>query len=65
MNEEIHCISKKGKTAKNEWENDKMTTPIFFQLYALYIKQDSSASILYSPTCLNKDASVVLQVINI
>ena len=22
MNEEINCITKKGKTAKNEWEND-------------------------------------------
>ena len=22
MNEEIHCITNKGKTAKNEWEND-------------------------------------------
>ena len=22
MNEEIHCITDKGKTAKNEWEND-------------------------------------------
>ena len=22
MNEEIHCITNKGKTAKNKWEND-------------------------------------------
>ena len=22
MNEEIHCITKDGKMAKNEWEND-------------------------------------------
>ena len=22
MNEEIHCITNEGKTAKNEWEND-------------------------------------------
>ena len=22
MNEEIHCITNGGKTAKNEWEND-------------------------------------------
>ena len=23
MNEEIRCITKKGKTAKNEWQNDE------------------------------------------
>ena len=22
MNKEIHCITNKGKVAKNEWEND-------------------------------------------
>ena len=23
MNEEIHCITNEGKTARNEWENDE------------------------------------------
>ena len=50
MNEEICCSTKGGKVAKTEWKNDD---------------SDSSFSILYSLTYLNKDKSVVLQVINI
>ena len=33
--EEIHCITNKEKTTKNEWEND---IPTFFKLYSMYIK---------------------------
>ena len=32
MNEEFCCITNKGKTAKNAWENDD------FGLYTVYIK---------------------------
>ena len=36
MNEEICCITNKGKTAKNEWENDGCD---FLQaLYCVYKK---------------------------
>ena len=31
MNEEISCITNKGKTAKNEWENDEFDfLPAFY-----------------------------------
>ena len=37
MNEEICCITNKGKTAKDEWETDYSST--FFELYTVYIKK--------------------------
>ena len=39
MNEEIHCITNEGKTARNEWENgDSDNLGQFFSiLYLLYI----------------------------
>ena len=40
--------------AKNEWENDSDF---------LYKNCDNSFSILYLLTCLNKDTSVLLQVV--
>ena len=36
MNEEIRCIINKGKTAKNEWENDDCD--FLRALYSVYIK---------------------------
>ena len=60
MNEEIGCI-----TEERPRMNGKMT-PTFIQLYTLYIKNwDNSFSIFHSQTCLNKDTSVLLQVINL
>ena len=63
MNEEICCITNKGKAAKNEGENDD--SDFLLALYSVYKNSDNSFSILYSLTCLNKDTSVLLQVINI
>ena len=52
---EVHCITNKRKTAKNEWENDTD----FYSYMTWYIKnQGNFFSMLYSITCLNKDASV-------
>ena len=60
MNKFVALLTKK-ETAKKERE---MTTT-FFQLYSMHIRNyDNSFSILYSLTCLNKDTSVLLQVIN-
>ena len=36
MNEEIRCITKKGKTARNEWENDDSN--LLQALYSVYKK---------------------------
>ena len=36
MNEEIHCITNEGKTAKNEWENDESS--FLLALYSAYKK---------------------------
>ena len=36
MNEEIHCINNKGKTAKNEWENND--SDFLVALYCAYKK---------------------------
>ena len=58
MNEEIRCITNKGKTAKNEWENDDSNF-----LRVLYNVSKKSWQFLfqtYSLTCLDKDASVLL-----
>ena len=38
MNEEIRCVINKGKVGPRM--NGKIMTPIFFQLYTLYIKKD-------------------------
>ena len=61
MNEEICSINNKGKTAKNEWENDSNFLPA---TYIVLKKKGNSFSIIYLLTCLNKDVSVLLQVIN-
>ena len=62
MNKEICCITNKGITAKNEWE----ITLTFFELYTVYIKKIGQFLFHnYSLTCLNKDTSVLLKVINI
>ena len=34
MIEEIHCITNKGKTAKNDWENDDSN--FLLALYSVY-----------------------------
>ena len=63
MNEETYCITNKEKTTKNEWKHDESN--FLVALYSVYKKQANSFSILFSLTCLNKDTSVLLQVINI
>ena len=57
MNEEICCITKKGKMAKNEWENDDSN--FFPALHSAYKKIRTVLFHTYSLTCLNKDASVL------
>ena len=53
--------------AKRKWPRmNAKITPTFFQRYTLYIKNEvGSFSIVYSLTSLNKNASVLSQVINI
>ena len=36
MNEDIHCITNEGKTAKNEWENND--SDFLVDLYRVYVK---------------------------
>ena len=57
MNEEICCITNKGKMAGNEWENDDLK--FLWALYSVYEKLGQFFSILYSLHI------VLLQVINI
>ena len=61
MNEEIHCITKKVKVTQNEWENGD----ILRALYSVYKETRQFLDHTYSLTCLNKDTSVLLKVINI
>ena len=62
MNEEICCITNEGKTAKSEWENDDRN---FFQaLDNAYKKLGQFFFHTYSLTCLKKDTTVLLKVIN-
>ena len=51
MNEEIPCITNKGKMAKNEW-------------YTVYIKI-RTVLFPYLLTCIKKDTSVLFKVTNI
>ena len=53
----------KGKTAKNEWENDD--SDILRALCSAYKKTGQFFFHIYSLTCLNKDASVLLKVMTI
>ena len=58
MNEESNCITKEGKTAKIEWENDDSD---FLQaLYSAY-----KNLFLYLLTWLKKDTYILLKAINI
>ena len=57
MNEEIRCIINKGKTAKNEWENDH--SDFLRTLYSVYKKLEPLSSILHSLHI------ILLEVINI
>ena len=63
MNEEIHCITNEGKTAKNEWENDG--SDFFRALFSVYKKLGQFFFHTYSLTCLKKDTSVLIKVVNI
>ena len=63
MYEEIHCNSNDRKTAKNKWENDD--SDFLVALYSVYKKLRQFFSILYCLTCLNKDTSGLLKVMNI
>ena len=63
MNEEIHGITNERKTAKNEGENDD--SDFLWALYSPYKKSGNFFSILTFLTCIKKDTSVLLQVINI
>ena len=63
MNEKIRCITNKEKTSKNEWESDDSN--FLRALHNVYKKLGLFFFHIYSLTCLNKDTSVVLKVINI
>ena len=63
MNEEIHCISNKGITAKNELENDD--SDCLWAIYSIYKKLEQFFFYIDSFNCLKKDSSVLLKVINI
>ena len=39
MNEEICCITNKGKRKKWLWMNGKMMTLTIFELYIVYVKK--------------------------
>ena len=61
MNEELRCITNKGKATKNEWKNDDWHSSSSF-----YIKLIGQLFFhTYSLTCLNKDTSVLLKDKNI
>ena len=62
MNVEIQCITIKGKTAKNELENDGSDFP--WVLYSIWKKLQFFFH-TDSLNCLKKDLSVLLKVINI
>ena len=48
MNEEIHCIiTKKGKTTKNEWENDSNFLPALYIAYKKLRQLFLHASLAY------------------
>ena len=63
MNEEIYYITNKGKTAKNEWENDD--SDFLWALYSVYKKWRQLFFHSYSLTSLNKDTSALLKIIHI
>ena len=65
MNEEIHCYSNEEKwmNPKNEWESDY--SDFLGALYSIYKKLGHFFFHTYSLTCLKKDSSVLLKVINI
>ena len=57
------CITNEGKTAKNEWENDGSD---FLQaLHSVCKKLGQFFFHTYLLTCLKKDTSVLLKVVNI
>ena len=62
MKEEICWITNNGKTAKSEYENDD--SDFIWALYSVN-KSRTIRFPYYSLTCLNKDASVLLKIINI
>ena len=62
MNEQICCITNKEETAKNEWENDD--SDFLWALYSVYKKIKTILFRYLLLTCLNKDISVLLEVIN-
>ena len=53
MNEEICCITSKGKMAKNEWQNDD--SDFHPALCILYLKLGQSFFHTFLITCLNKN----------
>ena len=63
MNEEIRCITSKGKLALNECENDG--SDFLRVLFGLYKKLGQLFFHTYSLTCLNKDAAGLLKVMRI
>ena len=63
MNEEIHCITNKGITVKNQLEN--AGSDFLWPKYSVYKKFEHFffRTVLFN--CLKKDSSVLLKVINI
>ena len=63
MNEEINCITNKGKMANNEWENDN--SDFLWALCSVYKELWQFFCFSYLLTCVKKDAWVLLKVIYI
>ena len=63
MNEEINCITNKGKMANNEWENDN--SDFLWALCRVYKELRQFFCFSYLLTCVKKDAWVLLKVIYI
>ena len=65
MNEEINCITNEGEMAKNEWGNDDTNFLQALDIVCKKLGQFFFRTITYLLTCLKKDTSVLLKVINI
>ena len=63
MNEEIHCITNKGITGKNELENDD--SDFLWAICSIYQNLEQFFFHTDSFNCLKKGSSVLLKVINI
>ena len=63
MKKEIHCITNKGKTAKNEWENDD--SDFFLTLCDVYKKIRTTLFPYLLINLIKERSSVLLKIIDI